>query len=219
MEKIVSQAFILLILFILLNSIQSVTANSETKSNLNQSDSNIKNNETISAFNNFNQQNDFNWEIKWNNKTGTPKTLYKFHSSQLTGDELKGNPEDIARGFLSKHSNLFLMKKDLADLRISQISRGLASDHIRFIQTYNDLTVYGAETSVHMNKDGQIELINNNYQPQINILNTDKNISKEKSISRAIQYLNPDSKLRAEVNTELVVYPKKNSHYLAWKVL
>lgn len=71
----------------------------------------------MSAFNNFNQENDFNWEVKWNNKTGTPKTFYKYRSSQLTGNEPKGNPEDIAKGYLSKYNNLFLMNKDLADLR------------------------------------------------------------------------------------------------------
>jgi len=65
------------------------------------------------------------------------------------------------------HSNLFMLKKDLADLRTTKISYGLASDHVRFIQTYDNLTVYGTETSVHINKDGYIELIHNNYKPQL----------------------------------------------------
>lgn len=130
---------ILLILIALLNgSIRLVSANSENESKMNQSDSK---DEVVYAFNNFNQENNFQWKIDWNNETGTPKTLYKYHSSQLTANKLNDNPEDNARGFLMNHSDLFLMKRDLADLRTTKISYGLASSHVRFIQTYNNLTV------------------------------------------------------------------------------
>ncbi len=206
----------LLIVIALLNSIQIASANSENQSKMNQSDSN---DEVAYAFNNFNQENSFQWKIDWNNKTGTPKTLYKYRSFQLTGKKLNNNPEDTAKGFLINHSNLFLMKKDLADLRTTKISYSLASYHVRFVQTYNNLTVYGAETSVHMNKDGDIELLHNNYQPRININISNEKISKDESISIAIKHLKLNSIVEAGINAELVIYPKENSYYLAWKVL
>ncbi|MCX9012231.1 MAG: DUF2341 domain-containing protein [Candidatus Methanoperedens sp.] len=70
-----------------------------------------------------------------------------------------------------------------------------------------------------MNKDGEIELLHNNYKPQININISNKKISKDESISTAIKHLKLNSIVEAGINAELVVYPKENSYYLAWKVL
>ncbi len=217
-NKILLKAIVFLMLIALLNSIQLVSANSEAELKKNLLDSKASNDEVVLAFNNFNQENNFQWKIEWNNKTGTPKTLYKYRSFELTGNKINSNPEDIAKGFLRNHSNFLMLKKDLADLRTTKISYGLSSSHVRFIQTYNNLTVYGAETSVHMNKDGQIELIHNNYQPQININTSNRDLSKDDSISTAIKHLKSIDIVEAGIDAELVVYPKENSHYLAWKL-
>jgi len=100
MNKILLKAIVLLMLIALLNSIQSASANSEAELKKNLSDPNASNDKVALAFNNFNQENNFQWKIEWNNKTGTPKTLYKYRSSELTGNKINSNIEDIAKEFL-----------------------------------------------------------------------------------------------------------------------
>ncbi len=71
------------------------------------------------------------WQVKWDTKINVPKAIYNGASK-----EYSGNPESVARQFLSEYRNLFSMKENLSDLvhKYTKTNRGV--HHVTFQQTY-----------------------------------------------------------------------------------
>lgn len=213
MSNINKKIGILLILFILTSSIQFASAGNIGDD---QDKKNIVKEKIASAYEEFQKEHGTQWNIDWNDKTGTPKTIFRYTNPPK--GQLSGNSIDIARNFLGRYSGMFLMRSNLSDLVVTKVDEGLASYHVRLLQTYKGLKVYNAETSVHMNKDGQVEAIYNDYKPGINIDIT-STISEANATDVARNHINPVGGLRGDINTELLIYPKDDGNYLAYKVL
>src|SRR6185369_7257680 len=102
--------------------------------------------------------------LGWNSRSGTPRSIIgKMHSI------LKESSEASARLFLQGNAPLFKLNNDTDDLRLVREKESLVGKHFTFQQQYQGLDVYGAEVSIHFDKQGDIVTINNSYEPNIKI--------------------------------------------------
>lgn len=168
----------------------------------------------ISEWKNFNNISKGNWKIRWNENTGLPRSIY----GSVTKKH-KGNPKDVSIAFLKNNRKLFGFKDELSDIKIEQIKSNRDVNHIKFQQYYKNIKVEDAVFKVHVRNNGQIDMINGIYYPNINIT-SNPSISSSEAIKTVIQDL--DIKLNSKLSkrTELVILPYSHDKFiLAWKVI
>ncbi len=141
---------------------------------------------------------------RWHQNRGTVRNLYN-----LTLPAPIGTLETSVRQCLTDYCDLFAMTDPNIELRLTDIQNSLTGRHVRFHQYYNGIEVYGAVTSVHTNRSGQIRVIHNNYFPQINI-STAASLSPEQAISIAIAESGAFD-LRKPPRVNLVIFPDRNT--------
>lgn len=169
----------------------------------------------MAAWSTFKAEQGEDWTIRWNEKTGLPRTITKGKS-----DVYRGSAEAAARAFLTDYANLFGFKNDLSDLehlKTTENRDGL--QRVTFQQYYQGIPIEGAEYKIHVFKNGRIGMVNGFYYQNIEI-----SASPTSSSSQAIEVAKGDlalTKTTGEANTtELVVFPKQNGSFaLAWKTL
>ena len=141
---------------------------------------------------------------RWHRDRGTVRSLYN-----LTLPAPTGTLETSARQCLSDYCDLFAMTDPNIELRLTTIQSSLTGRHARFHQYYKGIEVYGAATSVHTNRSGQIRVIHNNYFPRINI-STAASLSPEGAIDIAIAESGAFD-LRKPPRAKLVIFPNHNA--------
>lgn len=146
-------------------------------------------------------------------KRGIPSHLCGILSVQIGED-----PERIARKFLLDNFKLFKIKENLNDLTLIKKVDSLGGCHVLFQQFVDELPVYNAFTSVHMDKSNLLKKVDVCYYPDLNIEPWEKSILQEEAIRIAIDFLNAEKRLSGKVSGELVIYPKKEKYYAAWKI-
>lgn len=156
---------------------------------------------------------DLSLHVIWG-KRGIPS-----HLCGILSVEMEEDLEKAARKFLSEHFKLFKMKKSLEDLTFLRKTDSLGGFHVVFQQFINELPVYNAFTSVHMDKNNRINKIDICYHPDLFIeMPIEKGISEEEAIMIAIDTLNAQKRVAGTVFGEQVIYPKNDLYYVAWKV-
>jgi Zn-dependent metalloprotease len=147
--------------------------------------------------------------ITWSMQ-GTPESIF----GQLS-EPVGVVSELTARSFLAENTQLFKMSGDLSDLKLERSFESPMGRHFVFKQEYEGVPVYGAETSVHYNREGRIVALNNSYRPNIK-LSVQPSVSRESALDIArLQVLQNDL---SRATSELVVYGFNNSYSLAWNV-
>ena len=155
---------------------------------------------------------DSSLHVIWS-KRGIPSHLCGILSVQIGED-----PERIARKFLLDNFKLFKIKENLNDLTLIKKVDSLGGCHVLFQQFVDELPVYNAFTSVHMDKSNLLKKVDVCYYPDLNIEPWEKSILQEEAIRIAIDFLNAEKRLSGKVSGELVIYPKKEKYYAAWKI-
>ncbi|MBI4850333.1 MAG: M36 family metallopeptidase [Acidobacteria bacterium] len=148
--------------------------------------------------------------VNWHPQIGTAEALFgKLASLDIAS-------EKNARKFLAENRMLFKMSQDLSDLTLTRDFQTPLGSHFVFQQKYQDIPVYGAQTSVHFNQQAEIVAVNNAYLPNINLASVTPNISKED----ALQVAGLELKVAnlSEATSELVVYPYNDTIALAWHI-
>lgn len=140
------------------------------------------------------------------------------HLCGILSVEIGEDPERMARKFLLDNLKLFKIKENLKDLTLIKKVDSLGGCHVLFQQFVDELPVYNAFTSVHMDKKNLLKKVDVCYYPDLNIEPWEKIILKEEAIRIAIDFLNAKKRLSEKVSGELVIYPKKEKHYAAWKI-
>ena len=141
---------------------------------------------------------------RWHRDRGTVRSLYN-----LTLPAPTGTLETSARQCLSDYCDLFAMIDPNIELRLTNIQSSLTGRHARFHQYYKGIEVYGAATSVHTNRSGQIRVIHSNYFPRVNI-STAASLSPEGAIDIAIAESDAFD-LRKPPRAKLVIFPNHNA--------
>lgn len=156
---------------------------------------------------------DVSLHVIWG-KRGIPS-----HLCGILSVEMEEDPEKAARKFLSEHFKLFKMKESLEDITFLRKTESLGGFHVVFQQFINELPVYNAFTSVHMDKNNRINKIDICYHPDLSVeWPLEKGTSQEEAIRIAIDTLNAQKRVAGTVSGEQVIYPKNDKYYVAWKV-
>ena len=160
----------------------------------------------------FKEQEGNNWEVRWNQETGVPNVI-----SNGLSKPYSGTPESIARQFLTEHRALFSMKSTLNDLRHSETQTNRGVHHVTFDQYYKGVRVEDAEYLVHIRENGQVDMANGNYHPNINIPITAPTTGNN-AVLYAKANLGATVAEKDNSTSELVIVPIDDTYKLAYKV-
>jgi hypothetical protein len=148
--------------------------------------------------------------------SGWPATLRDCQMDAGSAD----SPETLAGAFLKTHHSALGLDKDLATLRLISTRHGLDSSHLVYQQTLSGRPVYGAYLSVHLDRQGQLQVLHNRTLPDLKLPNTSASISAVEAVQRArtaIQFGAPRGDSPAP---ELMALPMDGeSGRLVWRVL
>jgi len=116
------------------------------------------------AWQRFRSQNGDKWRVRWNKHTGLPASIFM----GLTKKKYAGNAQQAAHTFLAEHRELFGVG-DINQLKYvkTQTYRGVR--HVTFQQTVKGVPVYEAEYKVHLRGNGQVDMANGTFYPNIEV--------------------------------------------------
>lgn len=165
--------------------------------------------DVISHWQNFTARNQSRIGVNWHPQTGTAEGLYGKLASLGTASEKN------ARKFLAENRMLFKMG-DTNDLDLARDFESPMGSHFVFQQKYQNVPVYGAQTSVHFNQHAEIVTVNNTYLPNVNLSSVTPNISKEDALATAGLELKLSN--TSSATSELVIYKYNDTFSLAWHI-
>ncbi|MFN8493770.1 MAG: M4 family metallopeptidase [Caldilineaceae bacterium] len=99
-------------------------------------------------------------------------------------------PESVARAFMGSYGNLFGIADQanhLQTVRVETDEAGL--QHVRFNQTQNGVTVFGADLVVHLAADGSVNVVNGYTAPNTDNINTTASLSEQSAAQAAVAYV------------------------------
>lgn len=167
----------------------------------------------VAAFEQFKEAHGAKWELKFDKKTGLPKTL-----SGAEYEALPGGPEEVARGFLERQGAMFLLKSGLSDLRTEKVLKGSGTYHVKLQQYYKGLKVFMSGVDVSMKEGGKVDFVKSNYRP-LEDIDARPAVGFEEALASAMKEIGVEGDLRGEAQGELVIYPTDDQYILSWKLL
>ena len=115
--------------------------------------------------------------------------------------------EGTARSFLSSNSDLLgLVETDLDAMQLTDTVTSISGvTHYYYTQTYRDIPVYNAQLQMHVTKQGEISLINNDFIPDLanKIKSIAPNVSATTAIYSAATELGIDTSLLPTLEKKL----------------
>lgn len=155
---------------------------------------------------------DANAEVVWDERSGTPIRL----RGNLTAPG-EGEPEGIARQFISANNRLFAMKAPEKELRLKDIVTDRQGNrHIRFQQMYGELPVFGSELIVHLNGQNVIKGTNGRLVPSIELPEKPR-LSAGEAKKSALNHA-PDNKEVPGIEPVLLVLVHEGKPYQCWQM-
>ena len=149
-------------------------------------------------------------EIREDEITGLPVRIRGILSEPKEGD-----PETIAREFLSRHKGIYGISAQDEELRLKNIGIDENDNrHVRFHQMYKDLPVFGNEMIVHMNANNVVVGSNGSFIPELDIPDTPK-ISKDDAVKK-ILHDDPNNAEWVGAKPLLLVLFREEKPHLAW---
>lgn len=165
-------------------------------------------------FTRFNARYQHRWQAAQRAKDGKIKLLYGAVSKSYSD-----GPENAAKSFLKESHDLFGLKGDLSDLRTVKVDKTALRDHVRFQQTYNGVSVMGAEMLVHTNKKNQVTMVQNGLVANLSLANKES-LSEEtaKTVARKDIQDQSSSATLADSKAEKLIAPFNGVHKYIWKI-
>ena len=148
-------------------------------------------------------------------KTGRVKQLYGAQSKAY-GD----TPENSAREFLKDTHMLFGIQSDLSDLETQSVNQTAERQHIRFQQTFNGVSVQGAQIIVHSDLKGSVTMVQNDCDEEIVPVNQNLlSLEDATDIARDAlsRQLGPKASLGESIAENLII-PHKGGYVHIWKI-
>lgn len=155
-------------------------------------------------------------QVTWDALTGWPATL---RDCQIDAASDAGD-EERATAFLRTNYAALGLDRNLANLRLLTTRHSLAGSHLVYQQTLAGRPVYGAYLSVHLDAQGQIQVLHNRTWPGLRLDAAAAPISAVQAVQQAraaIQFGAPRANNPAPV---MVVLPLDGAQgRLAWQVM
>lgn len=130
-----------------------------------------------------------------------------------------GGADSAARAFLQAYHSALGLEDGLANLRLLSIRHGLGSSHVVFQQTLGGRPVYGAYLAVHLDANGQFQVVHNRTFPGLRLESEAAPMPAVQAVQQAraaIQFGAPRANSPAP---ELVVLPMGDGlGRLVWRV-
>lgn len=99
---------------------------------------------------------DENVRIRWSKKTGALARVRGNLSAPREGD-----PEEIAKKFLTDHNELFAMDIPQEEVELKELSTDSEDNqHLKFCQLYKGVPVFGRQVIVHMDSENVVKGVN-----------------------------------------------------------
>jgi len=156
-------------------------------------------------------------KMKVNETTGGPVgKLRKAMEGMAPG---KDRDERTARAFLKEHSGLLRLSDTDKELQLKRHwTDDLGRRHLRYDQNYKGIPVWPAELNVHLDAQGNVELVNGAYVATPRKLVYKPVVSQERAEMIAANHI-PGSEPAQQVTSKLIVYaPGSSANRLSWKV-
>ncbi|MCX6579970.1 MAG: M36 family metallopeptidase [Candidatus Aminicenantes bacterium] len=156
--------------------------------------------------------------VRWNREDYVPKKVSGFESKPG-----KGDPREIADGFLKENKDTLKITCQLSDLRYEKVSRSLGGGAVLYQQYFEGTPIHGGWVAVHIDNKNQVFLVKNDTVP-IDKLQTRVKAKKaaplpEEKIEAAVQnFIKGHGALNTEIEKEKVIYPLKGNLRAVWKV-
>jgi Zn-dependent metalloprotease len=149
---------------------------------------------------------------EWNIQTGGVMTL-----TGNLAEPLPGSPTEVARSFLMQNFSLLGLKERLEDL--SEIDRYTLADieTVKFQQTHQNIPIFGAELLVGVDPDNKVMFVSSE-----NLVNPEAKIKAPEPTSRtkakriALDDLGKDSKMRGDIQSEVVWFPTEEDYVMSY---
>jgi Zn-dependent metalloprotease len=168
-----------------------------------------------SGFDAFNAQYKNQWKSSFSEKSDKVKLLYGALSKRY-----ESGPEPGARDFLKDSHGIFGLREDLSDLKTQRVDRTPVRNHVRFQQTYNGVPVVGAQVLVHSNQQGQVTMVQNDYVPELRILNQDlvAEDAARKTAQDDLRASLGQGATLSDSKAEKLIAPREGAYYYIWKI-
>jgi len=115
-------------------------------------------------------------------------------------------PDQIAREWIEKNQrNLKIANDDVFMLKASRSS--LSGHTLRYQQTINNIPVYDTEITIHVSKKNKVTNVADNYDPNVNKIDTSPVLQKTSSIDIAKNHINAQGNITTQ-ESNLFVYNK-----------
>lgn len=149
---------------------------------------------------------------EWNKQTGGIMTL----TGNLS-EPIPGTPTEVTRSFLSNNFGILGLKERLEGL--SEIDRYTLADleTVKYQQTYEDIPIFGAEILIGVDPHNKVRLVTSD-----NLVNPEEQIKTPKPTSRtkakqiALDDLGEGSKMRGDVQSEVVWFPSEKDYVMTY---
>ncbi|MEE9411906.1 MAG: M4 family metallopeptidase [Methylococcales bacterium] len=160
-------------------------------------------------------------------KAGTPRqvlptrsVLMKRSSANQSSSATDETHTQTARYFLNTSQQLLQLDNPAQELTLkSSRTDTMGKQHLRFHQYYQNIPVWNCALTVHLNKSGDVELVDGAYFPSPKKLDTKPIYTSDQAIEKARQWI-PLGENASLVNPpQLVIYPEQDKQpRLAWEI-
>ncbi|MEE9423443.1 MAG: M4 family metallopeptidase [Methylococcales bacterium] len=160
-------------------------------------------------------------------KSGTPRqilptspVLMKRSSAKQSATATLDRHTQTARHFLNTAQQLLRLDNPAQELTLqSNRTDTMGKQHLRFHQYYQNIPVWNSALTVHLDKSGDVELVDGAYFPSPKKLNTKPIFTAEQAIEKARSWVPHGENAALENSPQLVIYPEQDKPpRLAWEV-
>ncbi len=169
------------------------------------------------------------FNIQLRNGVGTPRQIKVKKEAKLKGMVLerastqkavgKDRDKETARSFLRSKRGLLRLSDPDNELLLSAYSTdALNRRHLRYQQIFKDIPVWTAELNVHLDRNGNVDLLNGAFVPTPKRMVTQPAWSEAEAIEAARAAVSNGETAKADIPL-LIIFPLKNNICrLAWKI-
>jgi hypothetical protein len=157
--------------------------------------------------------------VTWSHLWGTPKAVYGTLSDPIAVSEAS------ARQFLSTHAALLKLDPSLPGFTLASSRETPMGQVYAFTQAANGVPVYGAELTVHFNREGRVVGLTNTSVPSAKLGAIAPSVKAEQAVESARSHVPPgpvDEHGMEDLpvpSTRLVIYAETDTPTLAWEVI
>jgi len=145
-------------------------------------------------------------------ETGRPYCV----SGRLSDPVVEGQEFEAALRFLAANKTAYLMSDPAQEVRAERIETDqIGMRHVRMVQQYKGLPVYGGNLIAHFSKDNALTTINGTYIDGIKV-NTDPQLSSDQAVEVALRDFESSFGTGEPSRPELIVFPWEGKTHLAW---